>query len=246
MAGGKRNVVILNQIIKRVGRLITQCGQLPDPLCHFLDSAEPLRSAVFCVSIESQGNLRLSWAMLRKLSNEIADCHAHAEACARKAAEATTDHERDGYLGLQQHWLTLARSREFTGRLGDFTKENTRRRAEFDRKSASPHEYRLFTYNQDGQIVGPPVAISAPNDDEAIAKAEATITNDLPNPPNETQFVEPWHHAARAVCDVITGISELADILQGHPELRYDLADLEVAQRALGHIVAVVKQRAAR
>jgi hypothetical protein len=183
--------------------------------------------------------------MLRKLSDEIADCYAHAETCGRKAAEATTDHERDGYLSLQQHWLTLARSREFTERLVDFTKENTRRRAEFDRKSASHHEYRLLTYCQDGQIVGPPVAISALNDDQAIAKAEATLTNDLRNP-TETQFTEPWHHAARAVCEVITGISELADILQGHPELRYDLTDLEAAHRVLGRIVAFVKQRAAR
>jgi hypothetical protein len=182
--------------------------------------------------------------MLQKLSNEIADCYAHADSCARKAAEATTDHERDGYLGLQQNWLTLARSREFTERLGDFTKENSRRRAEFDRKSASHHEYRLLAYNQDGQIVGPPVAVSALNDDEAIAKAEATLTNDLRT--TETQFVEPWHHAARAVCEIITGISELADILQGHPELRYDLADLEAAHRVLGRIVAFVKQRAAR
>jgi hypothetical protein len=184
--------------------------------------------------------------MLRKLSNEIADCYAHAETCARKAAEATTDHERDGYLGLQQHWLTLAHSCEFTERLGDFTKENTWRRVEFDRRSVSPHEYRLFTYNQDGQIVGPPVAISALNDDEATAKAEATITNDLRNLRTETQFVEPWHHAARAVCEVLTGISELADILQGHPELRYDLTDLEAAHRALGRIVAFVKHRAKR
>jgi hypothetical protein len=184
--------------------------------------------------------------MLRKLSNEIAECYAHAETCARKAAEATTDHERDGYLGLQQHWLTLARSREFTERLGDFTKENKRRLAEFDQKSTSPHEYRLFTYNKDGQIVGPPVAISALNDDEATAKAEATITNDLRNPPAETQFAEPRHHAARAACEVITGISELADILQGHPELRYDLIDLEGAHRALGRIVAFVKHRAER
>ncbi len=183
--------------------------------------------------------------MLRKLSNEIADCYAHAETCARKAAEATTGQERHGYLGLEQHWLTLARSREFTERLGDFTKENTRRRAEFDRKSASPHEYRLLTYSQDGHIVGPPVAISALNDDEAIAKGEATLANDLRNP-TETQFVEPWHHVARAVCEVITGISELADVLQGHPELRYDLTDLEAAHRALGRIVAFVKQRAAR
>jgi hypothetical protein len=48
------------------------------------------------------------------------------------------------------------------------------------------------------------------------------------------------------MCDVITGISELADIFQAHPELRYELTDLEAAHRALGRIVAVLKQRAAR
>jgi hypothetical protein len=184
--------------------------------------------------------------MLRKLSSEMADCHAHAETCARRAAWASTDNERDDYLDLQQHWLTLASSYEFSERSNDFSNKNTRRRAEFDWESTSPYEYRLFTYNQDGQIVGPPVAISAPNDDEAVAKAEATITNDLRSSPTETQFVEPWHHAARAVCDVVTGVSELTDIFQGHPELRYDLIDLEAAHRALGRIVAAVKQRAAR
>ncbi|HEY2534004.1 MAG TPA: hypothetical protein VGJ20_39790 [Xanthobacteraceae bacterium] len=164
----------------------------------------------------------------------------------KRRPKPPTDKECDGYLGLEQHWLTLARSYEFSERLNDFSKGNARRRAEFDRESASPHEYRLFTYNQDGQIVGPPVVISAPNDDEAVARAEATITNDLRNPPTKTQFTEPWHHAARAVRDVITGVSELADVLQAYPELRYDLADLEAAHRALGRIVAVVKQRAAR
>jgi hypothetical protein len=171
--------------------------------------------------------------MLRKLSNEIADCHAQAEACARKAAEATNDQERDDCLILQHSWLTLACSYEFSERLNDFSKEITRRRAKFDRESASAREYRLFSYSHDGQMVWPPVAIFAPNDDEAVAKAE-------------TQYVEPWHHAARAVCDIITGVSELADILQGHPEFRYDLTDLEATYRALGRIVAVVKQRAAR
>jgi hypothetical protein len=48
------------------------------------------------------------------------------------------------------------------------------------------------------------------------------------------------------VCEVITGISELAGILQGHPELRYDLTDLEAAHRALGRIAAFVKHRAER
>jgi hypothetical protein len=38
----------------------------------------------------------------------------------------------------------------------------------------------------------------------------------------------------------------LADILQGHPELRYGFADLERAHRALGYILDIVKRRAVR
>jgi hypothetical protein len=35
-------------------------------------------------------------------------------------------------------------------------------------------DYRLFVYNENGQVVGPPMAISAANDSEAIAQAEVT------------------------------------------------------------------------
>jgi hypothetical protein len=108
--------------------------------------------------------------MSRELSNEIAGCHAHAETCVRKAAEAASDRERDDYLRLQQCWLSLARSREVGERLDDFLKKNARRQAEFDR--VSHREYRLFIYNQHGQIVEAPV-ISAVNYEEAAEKAEA-------------------------------------------------------------------------
>jgi hypothetical protein len=34
-------------------------------------------------------------------------------------------------------------------------------------------DYRLFVYNENGQVAGPAKVISAANDDEAIAQAEA-------------------------------------------------------------------------
>jgi hypothetical protein len=72
------------------------------------------------------------------------------------------------------------------------------------------------------------------------------ITNDLPSSPIDLPLVLPWNLAARAVCDVTTGVSDLADVLQGHPELlRYDFADLEAAYQALGRILDFVKRRAA-
>ena len=38
---------------------------------------------------------------------------------------------------------------------------------------AHMHGYRLFVYSQDGQVIGPAKLISAANDTEAIAQAEA-------------------------------------------------------------------------
>jgi hypothetical protein len=35
------------------------------------------------------------------------------------------------------------------------------------------HDYRLFIYNENGQVTGAAQVISAANDDEAIAQAEA-------------------------------------------------------------------------
>jgi hypothetical protein len=63
--------------------------------------------------------------MLRRLSKEASDCYAHAENCARKAAEATTEERRGDFLRLQQGWLNLALSYDFAERLRDFSKEIT-------------------------------------------------------------------------------------------------------------------------
>jgi hypothetical protein len=66
--------------------------------------------------------------MLRKLSKEVADCYAHADACKRKADSALTEETREDFLRLHKSWLNLARSYEFAERLLDFTNENGRRR----------------------------------------------------------------------------------------------------------------------
>jgi hypothetical protein len=68
--------------------------------------------------------------MLRRLNKEVSECYARAESCAREAAEATTEGRREDLLRLQESWLTLALSYEFANRLEDFSKENSRRRAE--------------------------------------------------------------------------------------------------------------------
>ena len=74
-----------------------------------------------------------------------------------------------------------------------------------------------------------------------------TPSNKPRKPSDDTSLVEPWHRAASAVCDVVEGTRELADLFQGHPELLcYNYADLEAAQRILGRILDIVKQRSAR
>ena len=46
------------------------------------------------------------------LSEEIRNCYAHAETCARQAAEQTDPKLREDFLGLKAAWLKLARLRE--------------------------------------------------------------------------------------------------------------------------------------
>ena len=64
--------------------------------------------------------------MLRNLSEEICECYRHAEDCARKAAGQSCQKLRQDFLDLEQRWLSLARSYEFTERLTDFSDETKR------------------------------------------------------------------------------------------------------------------------
>jgi hypothetical protein len=59
--------------------------------------------------------------MLRKLSNEIAECYRHANDCRRKADEAKIPTAKAELLEMERRWLFLAQSYEFTERLTDFS-----------------------------------------------------------------------------------------------------------------------------
>jgi hypothetical protein len=50
--------------------------------------------------------------MLKCVSEEIRNCYAHAETCARQAAEESDPKLREDLLGLKAAWLKLARLRE--------------------------------------------------------------------------------------------------------------------------------------
>ena len=66
--------------------------------------------------------------MLQNLSNEIRECYRAAEDCRRCADEATDPVTKQDYLAMEQRWLSLARSYDFTERLARFTEPFTKRK----------------------------------------------------------------------------------------------------------------------
>lgn len=64
--------------------------------------------------------------MLESLSEQIRECFAHAEDCARKAAAQTDPRLKQDFLDMERRWLTLAKSYELSRRLDDFSNETKR------------------------------------------------------------------------------------------------------------------------
>jgi hypothetical protein len=71
--------------------------------------------------------------MLKKVSDEIAQCYAHAAVCREKAATVADPALKADFLEVERSWLFLARSLEFTERLDTYCEETHR-----ERESASP------------------------------------------------------------------------------------------------------------
>lgn len=65
--------------------------------------------------------------MLNNLSEQVRECHRHAEHCAWQASVQADPKLKESYLEMEQRWLALARSYEFTERLSDFSDERKRR-----------------------------------------------------------------------------------------------------------------------
>jgi len=64
--------------------------------------------------------------VLNNLSVQVRECLQHAEHCARQAAAQTNCKLKEDFLEMERRWLFLARSYEFTERLGDFSDEAKR------------------------------------------------------------------------------------------------------------------------
>jgi len=56
--------------------------------------------------------------MLSKFGQEIADCRRRAADCGESATAATNQQTKRMFLDLEQRWLSLAESLEFTLRMG--------------------------------------------------------------------------------------------------------------------------------
>jgi hypothetical protein len=63
------------------------------------------------------------------VSEKIRECYEHAEECARKAAAQTDLGLKQDFLDMERRWFALAKSFEFSQRLGAFSDENKRRTA---------------------------------------------------------------------------------------------------------------------
>ncbi len=61
-------------------------------------------------------------AVLQNISEQIRECLAHAEDCARRAVLETDSQLRRDFLDMEQRWLSLAQSMEVAERLIAFTK----------------------------------------------------------------------------------------------------------------------------
>ena len=61
--------------------------------------------------------------VLINLGEDIRECYRHAEDCARKATAQPDPRIKQDFLDLEQRWLFLARSYEFTQRLTEFFDE---------------------------------------------------------------------------------------------------------------------------
>jgi hypothetical protein len=70
--------------------------------------------------------------MLQNLSEEIRECLRHAERCKQLSKTALTASVIKEYLEMEQRWLALARSYEFSEWLSRFTEPF--RRNEDDKK----------------------------------------------------------------------------------------------------------------
>ena len=68
--------------------------------------------------------------MLRRSNPDVAECRRRAAECAEHAKQAVDRELRLFYLDMEQRWMTIARSHEFSDSLADMSNEMYRRRSE--------------------------------------------------------------------------------------------------------------------
>jgi hypothetical protein len=61
--------------------------------------------------------------MLQNISKDIRQCYLRADECRESAETATSESVRGDYFAMEQRWLALARSYEFTERLSGFNEQ---------------------------------------------------------------------------------------------------------------------------
>ncbi len=80
--------------------------------------------------------------MLHDLNDQIRDCRQRAADCAKRAAAATNERERNDWVSLERRYLNLVRSVELRRRIERYTNDvkiNLSKVGEVDQASARPH-----------------------------------------------------------------------------------------------------------
>jgi PAS domain S-box-containing protein len=87
-----------------------------------------------CGIIEQGWLCRRGPIVLKKLSEQVRECHKRAAESKQKAETTADSRLKADFLDMEKRWLALARSYEFTESLGDFTATNADWRREFEER----------------------------------------------------------------------------------------------------------------
>jgi PAS domain S-box-containing protein len=86
--------------------------------------------------------------VLKKLSDQVQECHKRAIESKRKAETTADSSLQADFLEMEKHWLALARSYEFTESLGEFTAANADGPRKFDERVRDNGVDEIFRLQQ--------------------------------------------------------------------------------------------------
>jgi hypothetical protein len=112
--------------------------------------------------------------VLQKLGEHIAEALEHAAAADQRAASVTDPELRLDNERMARTWRLIARTFQFVESLEQFLLDAQKNKDLWRPKAPDDiaAEYRLYMYDEAGELLGPAMVIRAADDESAIAQAE--------------------------------------------------------------------------